>query len=550
MSNNVDAAAVADLHKLGYQQEMTRRRGLFHILFSAFLLSYLVVELLIVDAVTLAIMAVPYGLSAPFATGLIGGGPAVLIWGWVCVSAFIFTLALSMAEISAKYPTSGGAYYWCFRLASPRSRVLLSWINGWLTMVGVWTICLSVTFGTAQIIVAGAGIFHSDWVAKTWHTYLIFLGVTLICTALGIFLNDILHYIDVMCACWTILGVLIMLVCLSAKASAGRHSAAFALGHFDPSASGWTPGWSFFIGLLPPGQFIYVCRDWHDMAEELHNPTVDLPRAMVWSIPLGFLQGVFFLLPILFTLPDIATLLSVASGQPIGVMFTLIMGSKGGGFGMWFIIFGIAMFCAVSISSAASRATWAFARDKAIPLHTFFARVSSKKHGPVNAFLLVTVVQLLLGLIYLGSSAAFNAFVGVAVMCLQASYSMPVLISLVNGRDNVKDSPYSLGRWGWAINSIAVLWTMFEMVLFSIPAVVPVTRVSMSMSIVTFKSRFNQWFLDYASVVFVGFATISAVWYMINGRFYYTGPPIPSESAQPSTVSVVANEKKGGTSED
>ncbi|PBK71303.1 amino acid transporter [Armillaria solidipes] len=532
MSSDVDAAAVADLHKLGYEQQMTRRRGLFHILF-----------------MTLAIMAVPYGLSAPFATGLIGGGPAVLIWGWVFVSAIILTLALSMAEISAKYPTSGGAYYWCFRLASPRSRVLLSWINGWLTMVGVWTICLSVTFGTAQIIVAGAGIFHPDWVAKSWQTYLIFLGVTLICTALGIFLNDILHYIDVLCACWTILGVLVMLVCLSAKAAAGRQSAAFALGHFDPSASGWTPGWSFFIGLLPVTYTYAAIGMIASMAEELHNPTVDLPRAMVWSIPLGFLQGVLFLLPILFTLPDVATLLSVASGQPIGVMFTLIMGSKGGGFGMWFIIFGVAMFCAVSISSAASRATWAFARDKAIPLHTFFARVSSEKHGPVNAFLLVTVVQLLLGLIYLGSTAAFNAFVGVAVMCLQASYSMPVLISLVNGRDNVKDSPYSLGRWGWAINSIAVLWTMFEMVLFSMPAVVPVTRVSM----------------NYASVVFVGFATISAVWYIISkfvpsvgvstyGRFYYTGPPIPtrSESTQPSSESVVVNvnEKKGGTLED
>lgn len=181
------------------------------------------------------------------------------------------------------------------------------------------------------------------------------------------------------------------------------------------------------------------------------------------------------------------------------------------------LVFGIAMFCAVSISSAASRATWAFARDKAIPLHSFFARVSSEKYGPVNAFLLVTVVQLLLGLIYLGSSAAFNAFVGVAVMCLQASYSMPVLISLVNGRDNVKDSPYSLGRWGWAINSIAVLWTMFEMVLFSMPAVVPVTRVSMSMTVIINSVQDSTMgFLDYASVVFVGFATISAVWYTIS----------------------------------
>ena len=41
-----------------------------------------------------------------------------------------------------------------------------------------------------------------------------------------------------------------MLVALSAEARAGRHSAGFALGHFDASASGWTPGWTFFIGLV------------------------------------------------------------------------------------------------------------------------------------------------------------------------------------------------------------------------------------------------------------------------------------------------------------
>ncbi|KAF8954276.1 hypothetical protein BDZ97DRAFT_1766380 [Flammula alnicola] len=59
-------------------------------------------------------------------------------------------LAFSLAEICSKYPTSAGAYYWCCRLTSPKRRLISSWINGWLTMVGVWTISLSVTFGTAQ----------------------------------------------------------------------------------------------------------------------------------------------------------------------------------------------------------------------------------------------------------------------------------------------------------------------------------------------------------------------------------------------------------------
>ncbi|KAI6099974.1 hypothetical protein EV401DRAFT_2032709, partial [Pisolithus croceorrhizus] len=45
------------------------------------------------------------------------------------------------------------------------------------------------------------------------------------------------------------------------------------------------------------------------------------------------------------------------------------------------------------------------------------------------------------------------------------------------------------------------------------PAVVPVTPVTM----------------NYASVVFIGFAIISAVWYMINGRYHYSGPPVPCD---------------------
>ncbi|KAL9708747.1 hypothetical protein Ac2012v2_008127 [Leucoagaricus gongylophorus] len=70
------------------------------------------------------------------------------------------------------------------------------------------------------------------------------------------------------------------------------------------------------------------------MCEEVRNPTRQVPQAMVWAIPIGFLTGVLFLLPLVFTLPDINMLLAVSGGQPIGVLFTTVMGSRGGGFGM------------------------------------------------------------------------------------------------------------------------------------------------------------------------------------------------------------------------
>lgn len=139
------------------------------------------------------------------------------------------------------------------------------------------------------------------------------------------------------------------------------------------------------------------------------------------------------------------------------------------------------MLCAISISCAASRATWSFARDKAIPFHTVFARVNHRLDDvPVYAYLLSTAIQLLLALIFLGSTAAFNAFTGVATISLQASYAMPVAVSLATGRKDVADAPFNLGIWGVPLNVIAVLWTSLQLVLFSMPAVIPVTKSSMS----------------------------------------------------------------------
>ncbi|EKM75395.1 hypothetical protein AGABI1DRAFT_109464, partial [Agaricus bisporus var. burnettii JB137-S8] len=91
----------------------------------------------------------------------------------------------------------------------------------------------------SQLLVAGVGIYHPEWIATTWQTYLIFLAVTAFATGFGIFFNELLPLADVLSAVWTLLGMIVMLICLSVKAASGRRPASFALGAFDPSASGW-----------------------------------------------------------------------------------------------------------------------------------------------------------------------------------------------------------------------------------------------------------------------------------------------------------------------
>lgn len=179
------------------------------------------------------------------------------------------------------------------------------------------------------------------------------------------------------------------------------------------------------------------------------------------------------------------------------------MGSPGGGLGLTFLVLLITLFCSISITVAASRCTWAFARDDAIPGAKTFSKVHAGLGVPINAIILTTIVQMLLGLINLGSTSAFTAFVSVGVQALAVSYAIPIAISLLNGRRDVSSAKWNCGPiLGPIVNIVALVWIAFEVVLFSMPTALPVTIVSM----------------NYASVVLVGFMTLAGLWYLAYAR--------------------------------
>jgi amino acid transporter len=51
-------------------------------------------------------------------SGMITGGPAVMVWGWITVSLLTFFIAAGMAEICSAYPTAGGLYFWIWLVGS------------------------------------------------------------------------------------------------------------------------------------------------------------------------------------------------------------------------------------------------------------------------------------------------------------------------------------------------------------------------------------------------------------------------------------------------
>ncbi|CAI6328546.1 unnamed protein product [Periconia digitata] len=490
-----DVRADAALAKMGYASELPRNLSMLSVLGLSF-----------------AIMAVPFGLSTTMYITLTDGQAVTILWGWVLVSLISLSIAASLAEICAVYPTAGGVYYWSAMLSTRKYAPVASWVTGWLTLVGNWTVTLSINFSGGQLILSAITLWKEDFVANAYQTILMFWAVMIVCMLVNIFGAKYLDLINKICIYWTASSVVIILVTLLSMADTKRN-AKFVFTHYDASQSGWPSGWAFFVGLLQAAYTLTGYGMVASMCEEVQNPEREVPKAIVLSVAAAGVTGIIYLIPILFVLPDVQMLLDVANGQPIGLLFKTVTGSAAGGFGLLFLILGILFFAGVGALTAASRCTYAFARDGAIPGSRYWARVDKRFDMPLYALFLSTAVDCLLGLIYFGSTAAFNSFTGVATICLSTSYGMPILISVLRGRRAVKHSSFSLGRFGYAINCAMIVWICLAVVLFCMPVSLPVEAESM----------------NYASVVFAGFATISVVWYFVRGRKNFTGPPVPQD---------------------
>lgn len=473
-----------ELTELGYKAELHRNRSTSTLLFQ-----------------TLAIAAVPFAIGGPLINAIYGGGQLSLFVGWIICIFLSQCVALSISELASRYPTSAGPYFWSYQIAS-RGRTVLSYFTGWIWLMGLWTATLSVNFGFASMLAATITVYREDWIATSWQLLLIFYAIVLFTLIVCTFANRWLPLIDTICAAWTGLTIIVVLIALSVQAKAGRHTASFALGNLDTSFSGYG-GFTFFIGLLPSAYTFSGIGMISAMAEESADPAIQVPRAISLAVVVEGVVGLVFILPLCFTMPPLAELITAAYGQALPVLFELVMGSKGGALGLLFLVLVLIMFCSLSITTAASRCTWAFARDNAMPLSKVWSRVDQRLGVPVYALILVSIIQMLLALINLGSSTAFIAFVSVAVTAVEVSYLIPTVVSLLHGRKEVNSARFTCGpRIGPVVNWIAVIWILFQLVLFSMPAALPVTATTM----------------NYSSVVFTTIGVFSIVWYFFHAR--------------------------------
>ena len=139
-----------------------------------------------------------------------------------------------------------------------------------------------------------------------------------------------------------------------------------------------------------------------------------------------------------------------------------------------------------------------------------FPQVKPGWNIPLNAVLMTFTITVLLSLINIGSTVAFNAIGSLAITALLASYGISIscIIFRRMSRDPLPPARWSLGKAGIWVNGAAVAWLVTVWVFLFFPIAIPVTLSTMNWNALIFGT----------SMIF------AMVYYVVIGHKTYTPP--------------------------
>ena len=264
---------------------------------------------------------------------------------------------------------------------------------------------------------------------------------------------------------WNIGGVLVIIVLLFAVPS---HHASFSYvfshkANASGFAGGAVSGWKFWLYILPLGFLLtmYTITGYDASAhvsEETHGAEHSAPRGIWLSVLYSAIFGWILLLGITFAIQHAHEAEYLKAGYPAVTIVETALTSAAAKAVLVISTIG-QLFCSMACVTSASRMTFAFSRDGAVPGHNLWRRLG-KSRTPTWSVLFVVVFALVITIPayfpnHLGSPVAFLAVTSISVIGLYIAYTIPVYLRWRQG-ENFEPGPWTLGsKYKW-INPIAV----------------------------------------------------------------------------------------------
>jgi len=500
---SADEQTLADL---GYAQELKRGWSSF----SNFAISFSIISILA-------------GCFTTYGQAWINGGPVAISIGWPLISVMVLMVAFSMSELASAMPTAGGIYYWASRLGGAG----WGWFTGWFDLIGLVAVTASVDYAAATFLNStlsfyGAHIFGVNFGTTSvqsalHHTFVLFALILIIHGLINVFSSHLVSMLTSVSVWWHVVGVLVIIVLLVAVPS-HHQSFSFVFGHRQ-NLSGFSNSMYWFY-VLPLGFLLtmYTITGYDASAhvsEETHNAAMAAPKGVWRSVFYSAIFGWMVLLALTFAATHVKAI-NAAGGISQSIIESAL--SSAAAKAVLVIATVGQLFCGMACVTSASRMTFAFSRDGAVPGHKLWRRLGSNR-TPTWAVVFVCAFAFILTIpAYKGNHAglpvAFVAVTSISVIGLYIAYTIPIFLRWRMG-DAFKTGPWTLGRKYRWINPVAIVWVAICVIIFCLPftpAAVPGNK------------DFSWSAVNYAPLVTIAVMLAVTIWYLVSARRKFKGP--------------------------
>ena len=413
--------------------------------------------------------------------------------------------------------SSGGLYYAAAVLAPAGYGPFAAWITGWSNWIGQITAAPSVDYSLAAMILAAASIEYPGYVPTTWQTFL--LAVLLLSLHAGIssLPTRWIARVNSYGSTFNMLALVTVLIAIPAGVTNNNKRG------FTPSSEVWgtiTNGTDFPDGIAVLMTFVGVIwtmagydSPFH-LSEECSNANIAAPRAIAITSAVGGVLGWILQLVVAYTVQDIDAVMNSPLGQPWASYLLQVLPQRTA-----IALLALTIVCGFSMGQgcmvAASRMTYAYARDDCFPLSRVWKSVNNRTHTPVNAVLLNTALGFTMSLLMLAGSVAIGALFSIGAIAQFVAFAIPIAIRVVcHGR--FRRGPWHLGRrCGRVVGGVGVVFVVFMVPVLCLPQ--------------TTGRRLSARVMNWTCLVYGAPMLGVVVWWVVDARWWFKGPKVNVE---------------------
>ena len=247
----------------------------------------------------------------------------------------------------------------------------------------------------------------------------------------------------------------------------------------------------------------------------------------------GGVFGWFLQLVVAYTVVDIAQVLNSPLGQPFAAYLLQVLPQKTALAALSLTI--IAGFCMGQGSMvAASRVTFAYARDDCFPLSRIWKKVNRHTSTPVNAVWFNQAIGILMLFLIFGGSIAIGALFSIGAIAAYVAFTIPIFIRVFFVGKRFRRGPWHLGRYSRPIGGLGCAYVALMVPILCLPSV-----KGSDLTYVTVLSRGHRFrwltccsslqLMNWTCLVYGAPMLAITTWWFVDAHKWFKGPKVNIE---------------------